>query len=75
MLNKIKHRPLWYKVWAIVTALAAFYILIRVIKYWIGDGGISGKLTSSDFLIMIYVHISLLLDFYFFPEKKEEVLD
>ncbi|MEP2595160.1 MAG: hypothetical protein ABJI92_15875 [Kangiellaceae bacterium] len=61
MLNKIQGRPLWYKVWAVSVGIAAIYVLVDVFR----EDGL-GKLGLS---LMLYTHISLLVEMYFFPDS------
>lgn len=59
MLNKLSGKPLWYQIWATTVALAAFYLVARVL--------LTPALSRSDYAIMFYTHISILLDTWLYP--------
>ena len=64
MLRKLKGKPLWYKLWSGLVALAAIFLLVKVVFM---------KLGSIDYIIMVFVFISLLFDYFLFPDNKAEV--
>jgi len=64
MLTKLKDQPFWYKAWAIAVAAVAILLLVRLFS---ADG-----LRRGDYALMIFVHVSVVLDFFLFPKKKEE---
>ena len=61
MLRKLNNRPLWYQLWAVTTGLAAVYCLVKHFVY---------GLDSVDYLIQVFVLVSILTDYYLFTEKK-----
>gem|GEM_PF-1879963 len=64
MLRKLKGKPLWYKLWSGLVALAAIFLLVKIVFM---------KLGGIDYIIMLFVFISLLLDYFLFPDNKPEV--
>lgn len=64
MLRKLRGRPLWYRAWAALVALGALYVLVRVFS----PGGIG----RFDYGVMVFVHVSILLDFVVFPKAEGE---
>ena len=66
MLRKIKGKPFWYKLWAIIVALAAVFVLLKLFFSLIHIG----QFGSVDYVLMVFVHISLLLDNFLYPSDK-----
>ena len=64
MLRKLHGRPRWYQTWAVLVGLAAIYVLVRVFA--------PGGLGRLDYAIVVFVHVSLLLDYVVFPRAKGE---
>jgi uncharacterized membrane protein len=64
MLTKLNGRPLWYKAWAVSVAVAAVFMLFRLFS---SDG-----LGRVDYAVMVFVHVSILLDFVLFPTQKDK---
>jgi hypothetical protein len=62
MLNKLSGKPLWYRIWAITVALAALYLLGRVL--------LGPALVRFDYALMVYTHVSILLDYWLYPREK-----
>lgn len=60
MLQKLKNRPLWYKIWAISVGICAVYFLIRVF---------TTEPTQVDRFINLYALTSILLDYFIFPKE------
>lgn len=70
MLYKLQGRPLWYKIWAIATALVALYTVIKF-----GNVIVTGALVEVlvvDFILATLVQVSVLLDMYLFPKSDRE---
>lgn len=65
MLYKIKNKPTWYKVWAILTLIGALYYLVKV---FVSDF----EPTPLDRFIHLFVLGSILLDFILFPKDRSE---
>ena len=59
MLRKLRGRPAWYQVWALLVGLAAAYMLVRVFTV---DG-----LGRVDYVLLVFVHASVLLDNALYP--------
>ncbi len=70
MLNKIQGRPLWYKVWAIVVGIIALYTLIVFVGALFSDS--LTNITAIDYLLLAFVHLSILLEMYLFPETENK---
>ncbi len=68
MINKIKSKPLWYQLWAVITGSAALYCLVKYFVY---------GFDSIDYLIQVFVLGSLLVDSFLFSSDKfdEKKLD
>lgn len=64
MLRKLRGRPLWYQAWAALVAIGALYVLVRVFA---PDG-----LSRFDYGVMVFVHVSILLDYVVFPKAGGE---
>lgn len=64
MLRKLRGRPLWYQTWAVLVGLAAVYVLVRVLT---PEG-----LGRFDYGLMVFVHVSILLDYVVFPQTEDE---
>ena len=58
MFKRNHYHPLWYKVWQVAVAISAVYILIKVFT---PEG-----LTTFGYSLLVFTHLSLLLDMYFF---------
>ncbi len=69
MLRKIKGKPSWYKLWAIIVALAAVFVLLKFFFSLIHIG----QFGSLDYVVMVFVHISLLLDYFLYPSDKNKI--
>ena len=69
MLRKIKGKPFWYKLWAIIVALAAVFVLFKLFFSLIHIG----QFGSYDYVLMAFVHISLLLDYFLYPADKNKI--
>ena len=69
MLRKIKGKPFWYKLWAIIVALAAVFVLLKFFFSLIHIG----QFGSWHWLLMVFVHISLLLDYFIYPSDKNKI--
>lgn len=69
MLKKIKGKPFWYKLWAIIVALAAVFVLLKFFFSLIHIG----QFGSLDYVFMVFVHISLLLDYFLYPSDKNKI--
>lgn len=67
MLNKIKGRPFWYKVWTVTVSIAALYVLIIFVGVLLKD---SFEASGFDYLLLFYVNVSILLEMYFFPDTR-----
>lgn len=63
MLQKLKNRPLWYKIWAISVGICAFYFLIRVF---------TTEPTQVDRFINLYALTSIILDSFIFPKEVDK---
>lgn len=70
MLNKIQGRPLWYKIWAILVGVTALYTLIVFVGALLKDSLVN--ITAIDYFLLCFVHLSLLLEMYLFPEIKDK---
>jgi len=68
MLRKIKGKPFWYKLWAIIVALAAVFVFL---KLFFSSLLHIGQFGSLDYVLMAFVHISLLLDYFLYPSDKK----
>lgn len=63
MLRKLQGRPVWYQAWAVCVAVGASYVLVRVFAV---DG-----LSRFDYGVMVFVHVSVLLDYVLWPRTEE----
>lgn len=70
MLNNITGRPLWYKGWAFSVALASLYCLIKFCM--VIATNLTIEATPVDYLLLAFIHLSILLKMYFFPEPNTE---
>lgn len=70
MLNKLRNRPAWYKIWAIIVAMASIYLLIRLGFAWFYVEDFAKGLLNYDYFIMSAVFLSLLADLFLAPVKK-----
>jgi hypothetical protein len=62
MLNKLAGKPIWYRIWAITVALAAIYLVARLL--------LEPPLSRFDYAMMFYTHVSILLDMWLYPRGK-----
>lgn len=70
MLNKIQGRPSWYKIWAILVGITALYTLIIFVGALLKNSLVN--ITAIDYFLLCFVHLSLLLEMYLFPEKENK---
>ncbi|MGB3617137.1 MAG: hypothetical protein WBA12_03400 [Catalinimonas sp.] len=56
MLRNFSQRPLWSKLWAVLVCLGAVFVLARLL---------TGGLTSFDYAVMAFTHVSILVDVLF----------
>lgn len=55
MLRRLKGRPVWYQAWAVAVAAAAVFLLWRVF---------TGELHRLEYALMVFVNLSVLIDFF-----------
>ena len=63
MLSKLKGKPLWYKVWAVASAFAAIFVLVRVFY--------TEELQRVDHALLVFTLVSSLLDSSLFPPEEK----
>jgi hypothetical protein len=68
MLRKIKGKPFWYKLWVLIVALAAVFVLLKFFLSLIHIG----QFGSLGYVLMVFVHVSLLLDYFLYPSDKNK---
>lgn len=64
MLPNLKGKPLWYKTWAIVVALATVFVVVRLF--------FAAELQQVDHALLAFALVSGLLNLFLFPTEDVE---